>query len=94
MAKPPKDMVRESIFNLLAHTNKISFKFDKSNILDLYAGSGSFGLEVPFTAINIKRANNRVKEKAMICKTRCQLGKIPKSLIPHEKISNEALIRE
>ena len=43
--RPLKDLVRESIFNLLIHSNKISFKFEKSNILDLYSGTGSFGLE-------------------------------------------------
>ena len=35
----------ESIFNIIQHSNKILFKFEKSNILDLYAGTGSFGLE-------------------------------------------------
>ena len=40
--RPLKDQVRESIFNLLTHSNKISFKFEKSNILDLYSGTGSF----------------------------------------------------
>ena len=43
--RPLKDMARESIFNLLIHSNKISFNLEKSNILDLYAGTGSFGLE-------------------------------------------------
>ena len=43
--RPLKDRARESIFNLLSHSNKISFQFEKSNILDLYAGTGSFGLE-------------------------------------------------
>ena len=43
--RPLKDLVRESIFNLLKHSNKISFKLEKSNILDLYSGTGSFGLE-------------------------------------------------
>ena len=43
--RPLKDLVRESIFNLLEHSKKILFKFEKSNILDLYAGTGSFGLE-------------------------------------------------
>ena len=43
--RPLKDIVRESIFNLLKHSNKISFKFEESNVLDLYAGTGSFGLE-------------------------------------------------
>ena len=43
--RPLKDMVRESIFNLLIHSNKISFQLARSNVLDLYAGTGSFGLE-------------------------------------------------
>ena len=43
--RPLKDMVRESIFNFLIHSNKILFEIEKSNILDLYSGTGSFGLE-------------------------------------------------
>ena len=43
--RPLKDLVKESIFNLLIHSNKITFQFEKSKILDLYAGTGSFGLE-------------------------------------------------
>ena len=43
--RPLKDMARESIFNLLIHSNKVSFNLEKSNILDLYSGTGSFGLE-------------------------------------------------
>ena len=43
--RPLKDLVRESIFNLLTHSNKISLQFEQSNILDLYSGTGSFGLE-------------------------------------------------
>jgi len=43
--RPLKDLVRESIFNLIKHSNKITVKLDQSNILDIYAGTGSFGLE-------------------------------------------------
>ena len=43
--RPLKDRAKESIFNLLIHSNKISFQFEEKNILDLYSGSGSFGLE-------------------------------------------------
>ena len=43
--RPLKELVRESIFNLLIHSNKISLKLEQSNVLDLYAGTGSFGLE-------------------------------------------------
>jgi len=43
--RPLKDLAKESIFNLLTHSNKISFRLEKSDVLDLYAGTGSFGLE-------------------------------------------------
>ena len=43
--RPLKDLVRESIFNLITHSNKIAFQLEKSNILDLFSGTGSFGLE-------------------------------------------------
>ena len=43
--RPLKDLARESIFNLLTHSNKISLELKQSYILDLYAGTGSFGLE-------------------------------------------------
>ena len=45
VTRPLKDLARESIFNLLVHSNNISFQLEQSNILDLYAGTGSFGLE-------------------------------------------------
>ena len=43
--RPLKDMVRESIFNFLIHSKKISFNLKGANVLDLYSGVGSFGLE-------------------------------------------------
>ena len=43
--RPLKDMVRENIFNFLTHSNEISFSLEQSNVLDLYSGTGSFGLE-------------------------------------------------
>ena len=43
--RPLKDLARESIFNLLIHSNKILLQLKQSNVLDLYAGTGSFGLE-------------------------------------------------
>jgi len=45
ITRPLKDMARESIFNLLTHSNKILLQLKQSNVLDLYAGTGSFGLE-------------------------------------------------
>ena len=43
--RPLKDMVRESIFNILEHSKSENIKFKNSIILDLFAGSGSFGIE-------------------------------------------------
>ncbi len=43
--RPLKDSVKENIFNILAHSNLIKVKLEKSNILDLYSGIGSFGIE-------------------------------------------------
>jgi 16S rRNA (guanine966-N2)-methyltransferase len=43
--RPLKDLVRESIFNLINHSNKIMIKLYQTDVLDVYAGTGSFGLE-------------------------------------------------
>ena len=45
ITRPLKDSVKESIFNVIAHSNFLNTKVEKSNILDLYSGIGSFGLE-------------------------------------------------
>ncbi len=43
--RPLRDIVKESIFNLIENSNKFNIKIQNSNILDLFSGSGSFGLE-------------------------------------------------
>lgn len=43
--RPLRDLVKESIFNLVQHSNYIFKKIENSEILDLFSGSGSFGLE-------------------------------------------------
>ena len=43
--RPLKDLVKESIFNLIQHSNKINIKIKNSLVLDLFSGSGSFGIE-------------------------------------------------
>ena len=43
--RPLKDAVRENIFNILKHSNLINVVVENANILDLYSGIGSFGLE-------------------------------------------------
>ena len=43
--RPLKDLTKESIFNILEHSNLIKINIKKSIILDLFSGIGSFGLE-------------------------------------------------
>ena len=45
ITRPLKDSVKENIFNILIHSKFINIKVENSNILDLYSGVGSFGLE-------------------------------------------------
>ncbi len=43
--RPLKDLTKESIFNMIVHSNKFNIDLEKSNILDLFSGVGSFGIE-------------------------------------------------
>ena len=43
--RPLKDLTKESIFNILKHSKKFSIKLENSEILDLFSGTGSFGME-------------------------------------------------
>ena len=43
--RPLKDLTKESIFNIMEHSNLLKFSFEKSRVLDLFSGVGSFGLE-------------------------------------------------
>jgi 16S rRNA (guanine966-N2)-methyltransferase len=43
--RPLKDLTKESIFNILTHSNKFNVLLQNSNVLDLFSGVGSFGLE-------------------------------------------------
>ena len=45
ITRPLRDYVKESIFNFLLHNKNIKFNFHNSNILDIFSGSGSFGIE-------------------------------------------------
>ena len=43
--RPLRDIVKESIFNLLTHSNNIKIDLNDAYVLDLFSGTGSFGLE-------------------------------------------------
>ena len=84
LTRPLKDMVKESIFNIIEHSNDINSKLKESVVLDLFSGTGSFGLEcvsrgakkVIFnenynSAINILEKNI----KNLNCENKCQILK-------------------
>ena len=45
LTRPLRDLTKESIFNIIQHSNKFDIKIENSNVLDLFSGVGSFGLE-------------------------------------------------
>ena len=45
LTRPLKDLTKESIFNIITHSNKFNIDLTESFILDLFSGVGSFGLE-------------------------------------------------
>jgi len=43
--RPLKDLTKESIFNIIKHSKKFKINLEDSDILDLFSGVGSFGIE-------------------------------------------------
>jgi 16S rRNA (guanine966-N2)-methyltransferase len=43
--RPLKDLTKESIFNIINHSNKFSINIRTAQVLDLFSGVGSFGIE-------------------------------------------------
>ena len=50
--RPLKDLTKESIFNIIYHSNKFKLDIKNSNILDLFSGIGSFGIECLSRGVN------------------------------------------
>ena len=45
LTRPLKDLTKESIFNIIAHSNKLKINLNNAVVLDLFSGVGSFGIE-------------------------------------------------
>ena len=43
--RPLKDLTKESIFNIISHSNKFRLELSNVRVLDLFSGTGSFGIE-------------------------------------------------
>ena len=80
--RPLKDSVKENIFNILRHSKLINVKIKKANILDLYSGIGSFGIE----------CISRGAEKTIFIEQDRNASNILKENINKLSINNQTLI--
>ena len=88
ITRPLKDSVKENIFNIITHSNLLNISLYKSNILDLYSGIGSFGLEC------LSRGANKVifveKDKSAAATLNMNLKTL--SINERAKVLNEKII--
>ncbi len=82
--RPLRDLVKESLFNLLKHSNKITVKIEDSIILDLFSGSGSFGIE----------CISRKAKKVFFIENYSEALKILNKNISHLGINNKCNVSE
>ena len=87
--RPLKDSVKENIFNILTHSNKINVEIEKANILDLYSGIGSFGLEcISRGAHNVTFVEKNKLATNILEKNLNELSITDQALIINDKIEN------
>ncbi len=82
LTRPLKDMVKESIFNIIEHSNECKININNSIVLDLFSGSGSFGLECISRGANKVTFNENYESaveilekniKILNCEKKCQI---------------------
>ena len=87
ITRPLKDSVRENIFNILTHSNLLDITVEKANILDLYSGIGSFGIECISRGANqitfVEKNENIIK---ILHKNLSKLSIKNKAIIVNDKI--------
>ena len=83
--RPLKDLTKESIFNIIHHSNKFKINLKNSNILDLFSGVGSFGIECLSRGVNYVTFVENYKGVLHILK---------KNLLSLKKIQNYEIIEK
>ena len=89
ITRPLKDSVKENIFNIISHSNLLNINLNKSNILDLYSGVGSFGIEClsrgvkKVTFVEVNNNSSNVLKKNLV-----QFSLINKAKVFNGKIEN------
>jgi 16S rRNA (guanine966-N2)-methyltransferase len=89
ITRPLKDSVKENIFNVLKHSKLIKVRVEDSNILDLYSGVGSFGIEaISRKAEKVTFIEQDIKAANILRSNLDKLSVIDKSKIFNSKIEN------
>ena len=85
--RPLKDAVRENIFNILKHSNLIDGVVENANILDLYSGIGSFGLEcISRGAKKVTFVENDKKATNILNENLVKLNVTSKAIVINNKV--------
>ena len=86
--RPLRDFVRENIFNIITHKKNSVNDFEKVNILDLYSGFGSFGIECLSRNVNKVVFVEKDKDAVMVLKNINNLKITHKAEINYMDIKN------
>ena len=93
--RPLKDLTKESIFNIIEHSNKFNIDFSNSNILDLFSGVGSFGIEcISRGAKHVIFIENYLEVLPLLKKNLLSLKSIKNYEIIEKNIYNENIFLE
>ena len=76
--RPLRDFVKENIFNIIRHSKLIGASLENANILDLYSGVGSFGIECISSGAKKVTFVESNKEVLEVLKTNIEQLKIEK----------------
>ena len=88
--RPLKDLTKESIFNIINHSNKFSINIKKAFVLDLFSGVGSFGLEcLSRGSKNVTFVENYNKVLPILKKNILNLGYQENTLVVERNILNQ-----
>ena len=87
--RPLKDSVKENIFNIIHHSNKIDVNIENSLVLDLYSGIGYFGLEcISRKAKKVIFVENNVVAINILKKNISLLSSAKTAIVKGDKIEN------
>ncbi|OUW74057.1 MAG: 16S rRNA (guanine(966)-N(2))-methyltransferase RsmD [Pelagibacteraceae bacterium TMED216] len=87
ITRPLKEIVKQSIFNTILNSNKFNVNLIQSNILDLFSGTGSFGIEcLSHGANHVTFVEKNMKIFNILRKNLTQLHLSKKSKVVNEDI--------